>query len=159
MFTRHWGSHQWLVMWQSFIQISTQQFFLVAKPCSLDSFQSLSRILPLPEPISSFFIRYFLEASVSSHIWSQLWGRQSFQSYILWANLMFPNQADTLQNLSPHKLCLHSLSYLDRIKHNTHALIGDFWPLNKALQGILFLFFLTFCKVILYPLGTKKHFL
>lgn len=60
---------------------------------------------------------------------------------------MVTNQADPIQPVS----CLHPISYLDRIKNNMQALLGDFWPLNKALQGILFLFFLTFREVILYP--------
>lgn len=45
-----------------------------------------------------------------------------------------------------HKLCLHLFKPLGRIEHKTQALIGDSWPLNKALQGILFLFFLTSAK-------------
>lgn len=55
----------------------------------------------------------------------------------------------------PIKFCLHTFSSLDRIKHKT-ALIGDFWLTNEASRHILFLFFFTFHKAILYPLGAKR---
>lgn len=50
------------------MQISTEEFFLGVKYCSPGRVQNVSRRPSLPVPISSFFIRCFLEASVSSHI-------------------------------------------------------------------------------------------
>ena len=157
MFNRHWCT--WSEVTQSFTQICTWGCLPPVEPASSNGFQSPQRRPSSSAPISLFFIRYRFGVSVSSHIWSQLWWAQAFEMCFLWANVMAAHQAEIIQNCSPYKILSPPFQLSSENQAQNTTLIGDFWLLNKVLQGILFLFFLTFHRVILYPLGAKRHFL
>lgn len=114
------------------MQISTEESFLGMKYCSPGRVQNASK---RPILACAHFLILYQVFSGSLYFFSHLIStlrKTIFKTRSPGANMVVANQADTIHSFSPDKLCLYPLSYLDRIKHKIQALIGNFWPPNKA---------------------------
>lgn len=147
VFNRHWS--RWSDVWQSFIQIPTQESFpLVFSTCQGDH----PCLHPFPYSLLGIFWKF-----VSSHIWTQLWGRPSFKTYFPWANMMVANQDDTIQNFSPYQLsppCKLSWQNQAQYASLTRWLLASEWSISGYSVSI----FLEFPQSNFISLGAKKHF-